>query len=262
MKLPLEVSIKELEENGALPLFDAGLNIAAGKHPGYSVVQKFGKNAVVNTTTLPEDVWDGSGLYTGFPIGAPEEFEAYSTSPNDNGKLVIQYLADETSEAYEIVEIQMDGTNMVASGITGIRMHTARYNSGDPIGFNKGVITVRHKQTTANVFCRMPIGRSQTACAAITVPAGHTGYVKRIFASLFHSGNVILSGGLWIRDKGESPRIRRPISFSAAGGFEENIFGAIPVLAGGDVAMRVVEFTQPATGMQITAGFDIIFIKN
>lgn len=60
----------------------------------------------------------------------------------------------------------------------------------------------------------------------------------------------------------QSPRIRRPFSCSAAKDFEEFPFGGIPILESGDVGMRIVEFSRPATGIQVTAGFDIVFVKN
>jgi len=246
-----------------LEIFDTGLNIASGRHSGYSIVNKFGRRVRVDLTSFPQDVWDGGGTYPGLPVpGEPLEFEVFSSSNDDRGELVIQYLENETSEAYKVQAVQVNGTTPVSTGAFGIRLHTARYSTDFATTFNKGNITIRHKGAPHNVFCVMPVGRSQTACAAITIPAGHTGYVVRVFGRVYGDSLAQLDCGLWIRDKGESPRIRRPFSCAVNIPFEERPFGGIPVLQGGDVMIRVVEASQAALGLNVVAGFDIVFIKN
>lgn len=260
--LPLSVSIEELEENTALPFFDVGLNIVSGRHPDIELVNKFGRNTDIDAALLPVYVWDGGGVYSGFPVGDVDEFEVVSTSNADRGELVIQYLENPQSEAYTVKAIKVNGTIPVATGVSGHRLHTARYNNETENGFNAGVITVRHKNHPGHVFCRVPAGRSQSAVAAITVPAGHTGYIRRIFVYALWNQSAQIDGGLWIRDAGQSPRLRRPFSLSINNKFEETPEGGIVVLAGGDVMVRILNAAAQTAGLQILAGFDIIFVRN
>lgn len=255
---------KTLPSAPVLPdlFFDAGLDISTGRHPDIESVLKFGRKVNVNFGTMPQDVWDTQGVYMGFPaINEPVEFEAFSSNPDDKGELAIQYLENWQSTDYRVARFNLNGTNIVSSGISGVRMHTARYNDSTSNGYNKGEITVRHKDISANVFCRMPAIRAQTACAAITVPFGHKGYITRLWARAYGSDVTQIEAGLWIRDFGESPRVRRPITFSQREPFEERPFGRIEILQGGDIAVRLFNAIVPQPNITAIAGFDIVFVK-
>jgi len=72
-----QVGTLEGIENG--PPNDFDINIAEGRIQGYSLVNKFGRNPDVDTGSIPEDVFNGSTPYTGFPTGSPEELQCYSS---------------------------------------------------------------------------------------------------------------------------------------------------------------------------------------
>lgn len=239
---------------------DPEIAIAKGLFEGYSIVQKFGRNGDIDTASVPEDIWNGGGTYTGFPTGAPEEFQVFSSSASDTGVLTFTYLPATTSTAYVTATVTLNGTTPVNTGVTGYRMHTAQYNTGSPTTFNVGTLTIRHRTTTANVFCVMPIGRSQTNVAAYTVPFGYTAHIRRLFCRVIGSTTGIVDGALWIRGTGMSPRLRRPFTSATADAFEELPYGGITVASQSDIQVRIS--SASANNLDVIAGYDIILIKN
>lgn len=73
---------------GALLQSDFGTEVARGLYSGYGINIKFGRNPVINTTSTPEDVYNGGGEYTGFNATANENIAVASASANDVGTLV------------------------------------------------------------------------------------------------------------------------------------------------------------------------------
>lgn len=240
-------------------MLSADLAMQRGLVPGHVIVNKFGRNPDLDTGGV-EDVWNGGGVYTGFPTGAPEVFQAFSSSASDTGILTITYLEDFTSTSYKTASVQLNGTTPVSLGVSGVRMHTARYSSGTATTFNVGTITVRHVTTTANVFCVMPIGRSQTNVAAYTVPFGHTGYIVRLFARLIGATTGLCDGALWIRGRNESPRLRRPFTVAQQDHFEEYPYGGLVVPALSDIQVRLSNAS--ANNLDIISGYDIVVMRD
>lgn len=239
---------------------DPEIAVASGLFQGYEVINKFGRNPSIDTNSVPEDVWNGGGVYTGFPTTGAEEFEVLSTSASDTGVLTFTYLASPTSREYQVATVTLNGTTPVATGVTGYRMHTARYESGSSTGFNVGEITLRHRVTTANIFCKMPIGRSQTNVSGFTVPFGSTGYIKRLFCRVTGATTGTVDGALWVRTNGGSPRLRRPFSAAQQDHFEEGPYGGIPIAQNSDIIVRIT--ASSANNLGVIAGYDIVLVKN
>lgn len=233
--------------------------ISESKLTGVSVVNKFGRNADNDTGSVPEDVWNGGGIYAGFPTGAAEEFEAFSSNPSDTGVLTFQYLPSFTATSWLAGSVTLNGTTAVSTGISGVRIHSTTYNSNSPTGFNVGEITIRHKTTIANVFCRMPIGRSQTYVAAYTVPYGHIGIIRRMACYVLGSSTATVEGALWVRDVGSSPRLRRPFIASISAPFEEKSYAGLRFNALTDIIGRII--STSANNTDVVFAFDLIIIK-
>lgn len=233
------------------------ITMAEGKFSGYSIINKFGRNHDLDSGT--EDLWNGGGTYTGFPTGSPETLMAVSTSASDTGVLTFTYLATSTSTAYQTGTVTLNGTTPVNTGISAYRMHTAEYASGSSTTFNLGEISLYHQTTTSNIFCKMPIGRSQTNTAAYTVPAGSTAYIKRLFGMVKGSGTSSVDFDLWVRTLGGSPRLRRPNQAVQGDGFNNSPYGGIIIPAGADVKMQL---TTTGNNLDVIGGFDIVLVKN
>jgi len=81
---------------------DSSLEIALKHVSGTSSINKFGHNPVVNTTSTPEDVWDGGGLYV--PPTAARVHNVVSTSTEDAGTLVSTGTITTPGDKYTVVD--------------------------------------------------------------------------------------------------------------------------------------------------------------
>lgn len=273
----------DVDENNRLPVLNAGASplnqqfqenttattvraiteerlIAEGFYNGRTIVSKFGRNPDVDTATVPEDVWNTGGVYTGFPTGAAEEFQIVSTNAGDTGTVVFTYLASFTATAWQTATVTLNGTTPVNTGVTGVRCHTARYDTGDDTSFNLGDISIRHRVTTANVFLLIPTGRSQSNTAAYTIPFGSRGFIKRFFVRENSNQTGFVEGALWLREYQQSPRIRRPFAASAQAPFEESIYGGLELPPLTDIQVRIL--SASVNNMSVVAGYDIIIVPS
>jgi len=189
--------------------------IAAGVVQDVAALNKFG--GINDVDNGPTDVWGVQGIYTGFPLGAPETVNVVSTSTNDNGttspqgtgahEVLISGLKTATSTAYETETITLNGDTPVPSVSTWYRINRAIVVSAGSTGWNEGVITVSHTTTTANVFVSIPAAYGQSIVACWTVPYGcdfHLTNLRSFFsrtAGLDGSGELLLQvrkpGGAW-----------------------------------------------------------------
>lgn len=234
--------------------------ISSGYFEGYSIVNKFGRNTDIDTATVPEDLWNGGGVYAGFPTGSPEEIQVFSSSASDTGTLTFTYLATSTSTAYQTASVTLNGTTQVNTGITAFRVHTAQYSTGAATTFNVGEITIRHRTTTANVFIVMPIGTSQNYSAGYRIPSGYTGKVTRLFCRVYHNTSGSVNGAIWVRTNGASPILRRPFSASDSQEFEERPYGGLTIAENSDITIRIT--SASANNLSVIGGYDITLIKN
>lgn len=234
--------------------------IAEGFYNGRSIVAKFGRNSDIDTASVPEDVWNLGGTYTGFPTGAAEEFQVFSSSASDTGVLTFTYLPSFTATEWLTATATLNGTTQVNTGVSGVRCHTMRYDTGDDTTFNVGDLTLRHRTTTSNVFLTIPIGRSQSNNAAYTIPFGSRGFIKRVFARENSNVTGFVEGALWLREYQASPRLRRPFACGAESPFEEVIYGGLELPALTDIHVRIL--SASANNMAVVAGYDIIVVPN
>ena len=257
--LPVNATIGQDADAIVVRNISEAVTLAENKFSGYTIVSKLGKNTDIDTGSTPEDVWDGGGTYTGFPVSTTETLEAVSTSASDTGTLSFLYLADSTSESYQIGTVTLTGTTPASTGISAWRVHTAWYDSGDDTTFNQGDISLRHSTTTANVFIFIPIGRSQSNACVYTIPANHTGYLTNIGLQVRRSASTSIDGAVWFRASGASPRLRQPFSASQNAALNRDIV-RFPLSAGTDIAMRVT--ATGANNTDVVAGMQIRLVEN
>lgn len=238
----------------------AEIEIAAGKYDGWDLNNKFGKNSDVDSGTLPEDIVEVGGVYTGFPDNStPQRFFLVSSSTSDTGQVSFSYLASNTSTEWQTATVTLNGTTAVDTGIDGIRAHTMRYDSGSTSTFNVGVITLRNAGSTVT-WLTIAIGRSQSNYAVYTIPAGNTGYIQHIHGSIRGGNSTTVDGALWYRGSGQSPRLRRPFTIGLNSRLDDRIYGGLPVPAGADVTLRIL--AASGNNIEVSAGFDIVLIRN
>lgn len=239
--------------------------IASGLFQNYSIVNKFGYNSDIDTGTVPEDIWDGGGAYTGFPSSTLETISVLSSSADDasagSGARTVRLIGLDSD--YNVISetVTLNGTNAVATTQQFRRMHTASTQSAGLGGVNAGTITFRHTTTTSNVFAIMQIGKNQTYVSAYTVPAGHTAYMRALTASLIQgTASASSDGQIWIRSFSSVFRGRRPFLLSTAINIADQIYGGLIFTEKSDIILRVNAVSN--SNSQINGGYDLILVKN
>jgi hypothetical protein len=234
---------------------DVALMAAKLELTGHEPYHAFGHNPLVTTMSDPEDVWEGGGLYTGFP--AEDEIITLSSSdPGDDQDWEIQGL--DTDWNRQTVTITADGTNLVDSLVTFRRVYRV-INRGSTN--NAGIITVAHKTTTANIFAAIPIGVNQAQAAIFTVPAGMSVYVQHLSATLLKEGGATFDRDadiyFMVREPGQVFRPQLSFGISNAAPFEHPVYGGFKCPEKTDIVMRVIQVSND-TG--VFASFDLLCV--
>lgn len=102
-----------INEAGALLASDFGTEVSRGLYEGYEENTKFGRNPDIDTTSAPEDMWNGGAEYTGFNATADETLNVFSASANDTGAVVSSGTATDGSQT-SLVDI---GATFATDGV-------------------------------------------------------------------------------------------------------------------------------------------------
>lgn len=81
-------SLDSYNTGGALVTTQFDQEVALNRVSDYSLRTKFGRNPDIDTTSDPEDLWNGGSVYTGHNATAGENIEVFSASAADDGTLV------------------------------------------------------------------------------------------------------------------------------------------------------------------------------
>lgn len=243
---------------------EQNLEIAKGLRAGHFFVQKFGLNEDVDTGTVPEDIWDGSGIYTGFPTET-ETVDIISLDIDDNSSgtgcrtMLISGL--DANKDIQSETVSLNGTTGVTSVGIYSRLNRAICLTAGTSETNEGVITVQHTTTTANIFVTVLVGLGQSNVACYTVPNDYTGYLKTIRAGIFDNtaNQVVL--GLYGRPEGGAAIIQRELKLSTASGSIARTYDFYLVFPEKtDGCCRVLDVQN--SNARISCEIDLILIKN
>lgn len=209
-------------------------------------------------------MWGAGGIYTGFPTGSAEKLSIVSTSTSDTsngvGARTVNMIGLDSNWNQISETVTLNGTTPVTSSNSFLRMHTMFVTTAGSSEFNVGTITANHVTTTTNVFNTIEIGINQSQNAAFTVPAGKTGYVRKIHGGIRGAASVAVSAWLYVRTSGSAPRLRRPLSVLTGGELEDTIYGGLRVPEKTDVNMRVTACS--ANNTEVCLGYDILIVDN
>ena len=168
------------------PQPEYSFEVAQGNVAGIEQFSKFGRNTEIDTGSVPEDIWNGGGLYTGFPLSA-ETLEIRSENANDTDggtgarTVEISNLMDDTGALLPNVTVTLNGTSWVSLGVEAYyRATRMRVLTAGTFGSNEGKLILRQATTTTNIFAVMPVHNGQTNIACFTVPLGKTLYVDMV----------------------------------------------------------------------------------
>jgi hypothetical protein len=237
------------------------IEVGKGAVTGASWILKDGINFDVDTGSVPEDIWDGGGVYTGFPTGAAQQFVAVSTNAGDTGTLTFYYLEDANSTEYKTRTVTLNGTTPVLTGVSGIRCNYGFYQNGGATTFNLGDISLYHQVTTANVFFRMPIGYGQSYCSGVTIPKGNIGYIFSATSSIRGAGTTAQYADaiVWTRRFGGSPLLRNAYTLTNNTPFIEFLGYAFAIPENTDFIPRVLAVSTNNSIIQ--ASYRLLLLK-
>jgi len=246
------ILVKSLSEEGL---------IGQGMINGFIKFNKFGHNTDVDGA---EDIWDGGGTYTGFPLSTLETLEALSSSASDasagvGARKVIVYGLD-SLWAFIQDTITLNGVTPVASTLKFRRVYRAKVYTAGTSENNVGTITIRHSTTEANVFAVMTATTGQTNISNFTIPAGYKGYIIKYKSAILdntsNSANIVI----WTREFGEAVRLLNPFHVSTSSNVGQiEVYGGIPLTEKTDVKFRVTSVQN--ANADITCSYDIIIVK-
>jgi hypothetical protein len=144
------------------------LQVARGLVGGHSLVNIFGYQAAIGTTSIC--VWENAAPYV-FPE-SPVQLILVSTSAADTGiSKFITGLDDNYEPISETVVI--NGTTPVTTVNQYLRINNVRTTSGNAVG----TVTLTNGGIT---YAKLLPGTGQTQMSQYTVPAGHTFYLNRV----------------------------------------------------------------------------------
>lgn len=242
---------------------DEFLEIQKGHRAGHTIIQKFGHNPDVDTATVPEDIWENGGVYTGFP-SEREKLEILSSSVADAEAgtgcrtIVISGLDSNFDQVSET--IIMNGTTVVESVNIYSRMNRSYCASSGSGTTNAGTITIRHTTTTANVFGSIAPSDGQTHIACYTIPRNHTGYIMANRVGMYDSTANRATISYFVKSSNGTTSLVRPISVSTTAPVTVSPVGGFifPEKTDGCARATIVDNNNG----NIQFSFDIVLRKN
>ena len=234
---------------------DFFLKIAMGKIEGTSIVNKFGQNSNLNSSTYSE-IWDGGGTYV---------YSADNTAPIT--KLIAHDATD--TEPIEVQGLDINGDLVVQTktitGLTAVTLDTPlwRIFRLRNIGTSDLVSDVcAINDTDTQDYACINNGNNQTLMALYTIPAGYTGFLMAGTNNL--SGvtrAVAASGRLMMRQYGSIFQLKKTFGVNSEGNSFIRLPNTLPAKIPEKTDIKVSAIGS-ANGVSINTTFDILLLKN
>lgn len=241
---------------------DEMVEINLGARNGRQLIQKFGRNPDVDTATVPEDVWHGGGVYTGFP-SERELVEVVSSSAADalagTGCQTVKIVGLDSNFDQQNEIVTLNGTTAVDSTKIYSRLNRAYCITAGSGTVNAGVITIRHTTTTANVFATIQVGIGQTEVACYTVPRGYTGVMLRGHYDMFDTVANRATVAFSVKFANGTTRIVREHSVSTEAPHDLHPIGGFIFPAKTDGCGRVMAVDN--NNGSVNFSFDMVLVK-
>jgi hypothetical protein len=225
------------------------LDVVRGAIPNAFAIHKFGANFDIDQADDPESVWTSGGLYPWASLSSAQTIYCISTSASDTATLSIEGLDANYDEQTEIVTLT--GATAVATTNTFIRVFRMTYDAE-----NVGDITARVTSGTGTVVAQIDAGYSQTLMAVYTIPAGFTGYLTTLDATI--DGTKTCQVLMYHRLTGKPFRIAHVAE--SDGHYRYDFNAPLKLPAKTDVDIRVDQVS--GNDARVTANFDIVLIKD
>lgn len=251
-----------------LGMSDFMLEVAKGNIPGHAVVNKFGQNTVLGTSST-ETIWDGSNAYT-FPVGATITHIRAAADSATTRNMVIEVQGLDTNWALVTQNVTLDGTNSATEVVLGtalrrvFRMKVLDSSSADQ---NIWVGATGMSAATANGIIQA--GNNQTLMAIYTVPASKTAYMTNYYATLNRASGggstVGVSIKLWVIDNenGYAKQIKHTVGIdsTADSAALHDFKPYFKVNAKSDIYIEGTNQSGSITA-DVSAGFDLYLVDD
>ena len=242
--------------------------VEENKFKGVKYVGKFAENPDVDGA---EDIWTLGGDYTGFPSGAAETLEVFSSSAADTSagtgaRIVRVFYLDENKNCFDSNEdflyedVTLNGVTGVTTTATATRVWRAKVISSGSGNKNAGNITVRHSSTTANVFAQVTAGTGQTAQSAFTVCSGYTAYLETISASMLDNTTNDVKLAIIEKLENGTEIINRPFEISTEFSKPPRRFLGVSYAEKTDLKFRALEVRNP--NGDVNMSYRLRLVKN
>lgn len=231
--------------------------------PDIRRVTVLGNNPSIDTTSTPEDIWTGGGLYPWLSSVQPLEAVSANTADTAAGTGARTVLVTGLDSTYaEISEtVTLSGTTPVPLVNQFLRINQCLVMTSGTTGTNQGNITIQ-TITSAISQAVLQAGYGFARQAVYTVPAGHTLSIHSSVFSLNRTTGVDKVATVSNFIKLVNGTYRMPLEFSVSSTTPYRHDG-VP----GIVLPEKVDFTfrcnsVSSNNTDITAGFLAILIKN
>lgn len=218
---------------------DFNLMVAENLYQNRENFIKDGYTPVMTTGVVTQDLWTEAGAYTGF-VTSPSAAELVVAGA-DTGIVYYAYLASDTDLDYTFGAISITGAGTYPLGHDIWRCNFMFFTSTvSTTAFNVGKMTIRHTATPANIFTTIEIGRSQSYCAAYTVPYNSQIFIDRWTGAVRGGSTGSSDGFIWYRDYNASPRLRFPFELQFGSLYFDDVDYLIRVPSRTDIMPRII----------------------
>jgi len=226
------------------------LDVARGAISNSQIVHKFGANFDIDQATDPESVWTGGGLYPWASLSSAQTIYCISTSGSDTAVLSIEGLDANYNELVE--SVTLTGTSAVTTTNAFLRVFRMTYEDGA----NAGDITARTVSESGAIVAQINTGYAQTLMAVYTIPAGFTGYLVALDATIDGTKNCQVL--MYHRLFGKPFRIAHIAE--SDGHYRYEFVAPLTVPEKTDIDIRVAEVS--GNDARVTANFDLVLIRD
>jgi hypothetical protein len=231
------------------PTPDVFLDIARGAISNSKIVHKFGANFDIDQADDPESVWTGGALYPWASLATAQTIYCLSTSASDTTTLTLEGLDANYDEISETVTLT--GLTAVTTTNQFLRVFRMTYDAT-----NVGNIEARVISATGTVVAQIDAGYAQTLMAVYTVPAGYTGYLVALDATI--DGTKTCQMLMYHRLTGKPFRIAHVAETD--GRYRYDFFAPLTLPEKTDVDIRIDQVS--GNDARVTANFDVVLIKD
>jgi hypothetical protein len=231
---------------------DFALEAAAGHVPGYSTIQKFGRNQVIDTAAI-EDIWDAGGIWVAPTTARLHDIASTSASddgaPAGVGARTIRVAGLTGWGAAQVTEdIIMDGTTNVPTVNAYVIIHRLEVLTKGATSVNVGTITAT-AQTDGTVTAQIAAGFGQSQMAIYGVPSTQTAFVFRFYSNILKTAGTVRVDNLLLMNPEPDAEL---LNFITKHTFvNSNTIGNVQIQA--DVTLN---------GTDVGSGFDAYLVDN